>query len=253
MKNKNILITGASKGLGYDLAISLSKDNNKLILISRDIKKLNKLKQRCNNSSKHKVLSTDLLFPDKILAVSKEIKFFFKDKIDIIIHCAGGGLGLKQSNLSNSDLLKLLNLNILSSIEINRLLLPSMLKRKNGKIIHIGSIASIEAVGSLGYNIAKASLNAYVKTLGRELASKKIVVTGIAPGGFISKDNAMDRLKIKNSKAYNVFIKERLPRKKMGQTKEIIPLIKFLCSENSGMMSGCLIPIDGGESKSYNF
>lgn len=253
MKNKNILITGASKGLGYDLAISLSKDNNKLLLISRDTKKLNKLKQRCNFSSKHKVLSADLLFPDKILAVSKEIKIFFKDKIDIIIHCAGGGLGLKQSNLSYSDLLKLLNLNILSSIEINRLLLPSMIKRKNGKIIHIGSIASIEAVGSLGYNIAKASLNAYVKTLGRELASKKIVVTGIAPGGFISKDNAMDRLKIKNSKAYNIFIKKRLPRKKMGQTKEIIPLIKFLCSENSGMMSGCLIPIDGGESKSYNF
>ena len=138
-------------------------------------------------------------------------------------------------------------------IELNRLIIPSMAKRKNGKIIHVGSIASNEAVGSLGYNIAKASLNAYVKTLGRDLASKNIVVTGIAPGGFITKDNAMDRLKIKNNKAYKKFIKERLPRKKMGNTNEIIPLVKFLCSENSGMMSGCLVPIDGGESKSYNF
>ena len=69
----------------------------------------------------------------------------------------------------------------------------------------------------------------------------------------ITKDNAMDRLKIKNNKAYKKFIKERLPRKKMGNTNEIIPLVKFLCSENSGMMSGCLVPIDGGESKSYNF
>jgi 3-oxoacyl-[acyl-carrier protein] reductase len=108
-------------------------------------------------------------------------------------------------------------------------------------------------VGSLGYNIAKASLHAYVKTLGRDLAKNNIVLSGIAPGGFISKDNAMDRLKNKNIKAYKNFIKERLPRGKMGKTSEIIPLIKFLCSENSGMMSGCLIPIDGGESKNYSF
>ena len=253
MKNKNIIITGASKGLGHDLAISLSKENNKLFLISRDIKKLNQLKNKCTFKSKHKVYSANFLFPEETLNISKEINFFFKNKIDAIIHCAGGGLGLKQNNLNNSDLLKLLNLNILSSIELNRLVLPSMLKRKSGKIIHVGSIASNEAVGSLGYNIAKASLNAYVKTLGRDLARKNIVVTGIAPGGFITRDNAMDRLRIKNNIAYKNFIKERLPRKKMGLTSEIIPLIKFLCSENSGMMSGCLVPIDGGESKSYNF
>ena len=56
-----------------------------------------------------------------------------------------------------------------------------------------------------------------------------------------------------NIDTYKNFIKERLPRGIMGKTSEIIPLIKFLCSENSGMMSGCLIPIDGGESKSYSF
>ena len=253
MIGKNIVITGASKGLGYDLAISLSKDKNKLFLTSRDFNKLNKLKNNCFFSSKHKVFASNLLDPKNTLNIYKEIKKFFKNKIDIIIHCAGGGLGLKQFDLNNSDLIKLLNLNILSSIELNRLIVPSMLKNKNGKIIHVGSIASIEAVGSLGYNIAKASLHAYVKTLGRDLAKKNIVVTGIAPGGFISKDNAMHRLKIANIKAYERFINKRLPRKKMGKTNEIIPLIKFLCSDNSGMMSGCLVPIDGGESKGYNF
>jgi 3-oxoacyl-[acyl-carrier protein] reductase len=253
MKNKNIIITGASKGLGHDLAINLSKDNNKLFLISRDLNKLNKLKNKCHFSSKHKVFSSNLLFPDETLNIYKEVKKFFKNKIHIIIHCAGGGLGLKETDINSSDLLKLLNLNILSSIELNRLLIPSMKKKKSGKIIHIGSIASNEAVGSLGYNIAKASLHAYVKTLGRDLAKNNIVLSGIAPGGFISKDNAMDRLKNKNIKAYKNFIKERLPRGKMGKTSEIIPLIKFLCSENSGMMSGCLIPIDGGESKNYSF
>jgi short-subunit dehydrogenase len=74
-----------------------------------------------------------LLFPDETLNIYKEVKKFFKNKIHIIIHCAGGGLGLKETDINSSDLLKLLNLNILSSIELNRLLIPSMKKKKKWK------------------------------------------------------------------------------------------------------------------------
>ena len=123
---------------------------------------------------------------------------------------------------------------------------------KKGNIIHVGSIASYESVGSVGYNSAKATITAYVKTLGRELSKKNIIMTGILPGGFIAPENAMHRLKKNNKKAFNDFIKNRLPRKKMGNTNEIMPIIEFLASKNAGMMSGCLIPMDGGEGKSYN-
>ena len=124
-------------------------------------------------------------------------------------------------------------------------------KSKHLKLVHVGSIASYEAVGSVGYNTSKSALSAYVRSLGRELYSKNVVVTGIMPGGFVAPNNAMHRLKNKNLKVYNRFIRDRLPRKKMGTVDEILPMLLFLCSDLSSMMGGCMIPIDAGEGKSY--
>jgi 3-oxoacyl-[acyl-carrier protein] reductase len=252
MIKKNIIITGASHGLGYDLAIDLSQDNCRLFLTARSYPELQKLKKNCKYSYNHRIYSADLTDLNNCAGIIKEANIFFKKKIDAIIHVAGGGLGLKSFDLEYKDILKVMNLNFFSSVELNRLLLPQMIRKKKGNIIHIGSIASYEAVGSLAYNISKASLNAYVKTAAREMSKYNVVISGIAPGGFISKNNAMHRLKKKNLVAYNRFINERLPRKKMGSTKEIIPLIKFLCTDKAGLMSGSLIQMDGGESKSYN-
>ena len=124
-------------------------------------------------------------------------------------------------------------------------------KNKNLKLIHVGSISSYESTGSVGYNIAKSALAAYVRSLGRELYGKNIIVTGMLPGGFIARGNAMQRFKSKNTKDYKKFIKNRLPRKFMGHVNEILPMLLFLCSKHASMMGGCLVPIDAGEGKSY--
>ena len=79
----------------------------------------------------------------------------------------------------------------------------------------------------------------------------KIIATGILPGGFIAPGNSMERFKNKNMRDYNKFIKERLPRKKMGNVNEILPMLLFLCSSYSSMMGGCMVPIDAGEGKNY--
>jgi short-subunit dehydrogenase len=252
MKNKNIIITGASQGLGYDLAKNFAKNGAKLFLIARSEKNLKIIKNNCNHRNRHKIFSYDLNNISNIKHVVNEANIFFKNKIDAVVHVAGGGLGLKNILINNSDLLKVINLNILSSIEFNRLILPIMNKKKKGNIVHIGSIASSEAGGSLSYNLSKSILHAYVRTVGNEFAKKNIIITGVALGGFMSKNNAMHRLKINNPKAYKKFINTRLPRKIIGKTSEIIPLVEFLCSKNAGMMCGCVVPADAGEGKSYN-
>ena len=124
-------------------------------------------------------------------------------------------------------------------------------KNKSLKLIHVGSISSYEATGSVGYNTAKSALTAYVRSLGRELYDQNIIVTGILPGGFIAPGNAIERFKNRNIKEYNKFIKTRLPRKFMGHVNEILPMLLFLCSKHASMMGGCLVPIDAGEGKSY--
>ena len=249
---KKIIIIGASKGLGQAAAFWFAKLNYKIVLLSRSFSGLEKVRKKCKNSEIHASFEIDLLDIDTVEKTIKKATRFLKG-VDVVLHAAGGGLGLKESLISSKDFQKLLNLNILSAVEINRLIIPGMKKNKKGNIIHIGSIASYESVGSVGYNSAKAAISAYVRTLGNELSAHNIIMTGVLPGGFIAPQNAMHKLKTKNKKIYNDFIKNRLPRKKMGTINEIMPMIQFLASSNAGMMCGCLIPMDGAEGKSYFF
>ena len=126
-----------------------------------------------------------------------------------------------------------------------------MVKRKKGNLVHVGSIASVEATGSVGYNTVKAALAGYVRTLGRELAGAGVVVTGILPGGFYAPENSWVRLKANKPDVVDNFIETKLPRKFLGKAEEIVPLISFLCSDAASMMGGCLVPIDAGEGMSF--
>ena len=249
-KNKKVIITGASKGLGLIACQELAFRGASLAMVSRSLKDMKKIKNKLESPSKHICIKLDLFNNLNIRSAVKKAQKFLK-QVDIIIHIAGGGLGIKNPLMRHQEILKLLQLNLLSAIEINRIILTNKKKDHHLKIIHIGSITSYEAVGSVGYNTSKAALLAYVRSLGREMYDKNVVVTGLMPGGFLAPGNAMERLKFKNLRAYNKFIKERLPRKKMGTVKEIMPMLLFLCSDFSSMMGGSMVPIDAGEGKSY--
>ena len=246
--NKNILIVGGSSGLGFELVKKYKKEQNNIYVLTKNIKQL-KYNLSLGNIKNINFSKINLQTINTIGPIIKKVLKKFNNKIDLVIHIAGGGLGVKSIQPKYKDLVKVLNLNILSLIEINKNLMPSMIKNKKGKIIHLSSIAAYEAVGSLAYNISKSALNSYVKTMGRYLAKYNVVLSGIALGGFISKNNAMYRLKNKNKKDYLKFINQRLPRKKMGTVDEILPLIDFLSSDKSGMMCGSVILADAAESK----
>ena len=172
--------------------------------------------------------------------------------IDAVIHCAGGGLGLKSPYLSAEALYQLFMVNLGGAVELNRFIAIRMREEGlKGRIIHVCSIASGEAVGSVGYNTVKAALGAYVRSFGREMAPHGIVVSGIAPGGFYAPGNAMERLAANNPPAYQEFVDKRLPRGYMGGAEELIPILKYLVSEDASMMGGCVVPIDAGEGHYY--
>lgn len=247
ISNKKILITGASRGLGAEVAKHFIKNNNQVALLARTESDLNEITKKTKNNI---VLSVDLLDVNQINeSVNKAINFL--GEIDVVIHAAGGGIGLKNPFLSYEEIMILFKLNVASAIEINKIIIKFMKIQKRGNIVHVGSIASSEAVGSVGYNTVKAALSSYVRSVGKELYRYNIIATGILPGGFISPGNAMWRLQKKNLEAYENFISERLPRKKMGKVSEIIPLIELLSSSEASMMGGCMVPIDAGEGMAY--
>lgn len=251
LKDKRILITGASKGLGAVCAPALAGQGASLVLMARSAEGLEEVRRTCENPLKHLSIALDLTNVKEIhLGIEKAIKFL--GRLDAVLHVVGGGLGLRDPLLPFGDLIKLFTLNVAVAAEINRIVLPKMIKRGSGNLVHVASIASIEATGSVGYNTAKAGLAAYVRSLGRELSSCGVVVTGILPGGFYAPGNSWERLKAKNPEAVKNFIKERLPRGFLGKAEELIPLIMLLCSDAASMMGGCLVPIDAGEGRAYN-
>ena len=247
---KRVIVTGSSRGLGAVACEALAKRGAKIAMLSRSKSEMDKLKNKIKNPSSHISIKVDLLKNDGIKLAIKKARTFLK-QIDIVIHVAGGGFGLKEPLINNKDLKTLLQVNLGAAVEINRLVVKGKTKNQSLKLIHVGSIASNEAVASVGYNVAKSALSTYVRSLGRELYKNKVIVTGILPGGFTAPGNAMERLKKKNLKAYKKFIKARLPRGVMADVNEVLPMLLFLCSKHSSMMGGCLVPIDAGEGIAY--
>ena len=168
---KKIIITGASKGLGAMACEAFAARGAKIAMFARSKKQMEILRSRLKNPSDHISIKVNLLHNKEIAkAVIKAKKFL--NHVDIILHVAGGGFGLKENLIKNDDLKLLLQINIGAAAEINRLILNLKLKKQNLKLVHVGSIASNEAVGSVGYNTAKSALAAYVKSLGRNLYKK---------------------------------------------------------------------------------
>ena len=250
LRGKRILITGASRGLGAVAARAFAESGARLALTARSQDELEQIRRSCKDPEQHLCIPVDLLEAGKIgPGVGRAAEFL--GGIDVVLHAAGGGLGLKDELLAHGDFLKLFALNLGAAAEINRLVAPQMKERRSGNLVHVGSIASSESVGSVGYNTVKAALAAYVRSLGRELGRFNIIATGILPGGFISPGNSMARLQDANPGAYQKFIDERLPRKIMGDARELIPMLALLCSDDASMMGGCLVPIDAGEGRAY--
>lgn len=252
MKGKKFLITGASKGLGCVCAQAFAAEGAQLVLIARTQEKLEAVRASCQDPEKHLCISVDLTDTAQLHRGVEQARHFLGE-IDAVIHVAGGGLGLRNHLLSAEEMEKLFALNVKCAAEINRLVAPSMVARGKGNLVHICSIASSEATGSVGYNTVKAALAGYVRSLGRELAGAGVIVTGILPGGFLAHENSWARFEARDPEGVQRFIEERLPRKRLGAAEELLPLLKFLCSEQASMMGGCLVPIDAGEGKAYLF
>ena len=249
LSNRNVLITGASSGLGKALSIHLDQKVKSLICSGKNYKKIQSLKNILKNK-KNVYFHGDISKKEKL---NKFLNFLNKiNKIDTVIHCMGGGLGLKANLLRKEDFIKLLMVNLICQSEINNLLIKKMIKNKTtGNILHVSSVAALESAASIGYSCAKAALIVYSKKLAKEFVKNNIFIKTIILGAFETSDNSFARLKKRNIKAYRNYKNLRLPRKKYAGEQEIIPIVKFLISQDSQMLSGSDIVTDFSQSNTF--
>ena len=163
----------------------------------------------------------------------------------------GGGFGKNETLINQKDLEELFNVNVGIAVEINREIIDKNNYNKNLKIIHVSSVAGIEATASVGYSMVKAALITYAKTLSKRLIKKNIYVHCILPGAFEYENNAFERLKLKNKKVYKKFIKEKLPLQKIASAENFLGLFKLLISNEGNILSGSSVTADYSESNSF--
>tara|TARA_B100001971_G_C18089284_1_gene482589 strand:- start:115 stop:861 length:747 start_codon:yes stop_codon:yes gene_type:complete len=245
---KNILITGASSGLGLFLTKYFNNADYEITAIGKNKSKIKKLKSYLQNKNKKNCLSMDLNNQKNLYKLFKYLK---GKKYNAVIHCLGGGFGKHDPLINKKDLDYLFNLNVGIAVAINKEIIEKKLYKSNLKLVHIGSVAGLESTGSVGYSMVKASLISYTKTLSKHLINKNIFVHCVLPGAFVYENNSFERLKIKNRKVYNNFIIKKLPRKKIAQAENMIGLFKLLISEEGNMLTGSAITIDFTESNSF--
>lgn len=238
--NKIAIVTGASRGIGREIAKTLARDNIKVIAnYNKSEKEAIKLKEELKKEN----IEMDIIKAD--VSKREEIKRIVKytiekyGKIDILINNAGISEYKLFTDETDDDWNRVINTNLYSAFAMSQEVISNMVQNKSGCIINISSIWGI--VGSsleVLYSISKAGIDGMTKALAKELGPSNIRVNSIAPGAINTDMNAE-----LNEDELNQ-LKEETPLRRIGKTEDIAKCVKWLV--NDTFTTGQVISINGG-------
>lgn len=238
-------MTGASRGIGSAIAAALAAEGVRLVLVARDENKLNDVRTRLPGAERHLCLPMDLTRPENTSRLAQTLIEKFGAP-DIIVHNLGGSLGVRDPLASSENWRDVWHFNVGIVVELNRLLVPQMIKRKWGRIVHLSTLSTTTFQGNPAYVSAKAALDAYVKSVGRSVAAHNVVMTAIAPGAICVEGKYFAKAQKENPSELEEYYRMHLPVGRLGTTEEVGLATTLLCSEHAAFMTGSIFGIDGG-------
>ena len=238
LKNKNIIVTGASGGIGNSIVEKLYENGASILATGTRVEKLEELKSKFNNIN---ILKFDISQHDKIEEFINDATKELGGSLDCIINNAGITKDNLTIRMSLEEWTKVININLTSTFLMCKYSIKKMLKNKSGKIINITSVVGHTGnVGQANYTASKAGIVAMSKSLAIEYAKKNINVNCISPG-FIS--TAMtDQIDEKHKEA----IMAKIPSNRLGKPEDIANAVAFLSSDQSDYINGETLHVNGG-------
>ena len=238
LAKKNIIVTGASGGIGNSIVEKLSKSGANILATGTKKEKLDQLKSKFNDI---KILKFDISQNEKIEEFIENATNELGGNLDCIINNAG----ITQDNLAIrmnfEEWKKVIDINLNSTFLLSKYSIKKMLKNKKGKVINITSVVGHTGnLGQANYTAAKAGIVAMSKTLAIEYARKNININCISPG-FIKTDMT-DKIDEKFKEA----IISRIPSARLGEPKDIANVVLFLASDQANYINGETIHVNGG-------
>jgi 3-oxoacyl-[acyl-carrier protein] reductase len=238
LKNKNIIVTGASGGIGNSIIEKLNEYNANILATGTKVEKLEELKDKFKNV---KTLKFDISQNEKIEEFVENSCKELGGNLDCIVNNAG----ITQDNLairmSLDEWKKVIDINLTSTFLLSKFSIKKMLKNKKGKIINITSVVGHTGnLGQANYTASKAGIVAMSKSLAIEYAKKNININCISPG-FI-KTAMTDNIDPK----YKETIISKIPSARLGEPVDIANAVLFLASNQSDYINGETLHVNGG-------
>ena len=238
---KTILITGASGGIGSEIASAFANSNNRLILVYHtNAKEIKALRKKLFHKCEVFVYKCNLTDDGQLKHMIDDIIEKYK-RIDVLINCAGVSLFKQIQDVTEADYHAVVGANLKGTIMTTSYVSKHMIHEQYGKIVNISSMwgvigASMESV----YSASKGGINAFTLSLAKELGPSNITVNAVCPGLIDTNMN-------KNLDKETVHaIIESTPMQRIGTPKDVANLVKFLCSDKSSFITGQIIMVDGG-------
>jgi len=240
LDKKKVLITGASSGIGRQIAIDLSIHGAELVLVGRNAAKLKETQQLCKAESLVYIFARDLTDDD----FTESFVTFYPEKLDGIVLNAGRVKVNPIAFINRTEIDEFFDINTKSSMLLMQYLLRKKKIQTGSSVVFISSISTKKpTLGNAVYNASKGAINSFAHSLALEVASKNIRVNTLLPGYV--ETNILGRVRTEDEVSKHLA---EYPLGRFGSPEDVSALTCFLLSNEASWITGAQIPIDGGFS-----
>ncbi|NLO93964.1 MAG: SDR family oxidoreductase [Clostridiaceae bacterium] len=238
-------VTGASSGLGRQMALGFAKQGADLVIMARRLEKLNKVAEEIKAFGvRCLALQCDVTDTDAVNKAAKEAVDYY-GKVDILVNNAGSSRNAGVLEMTDEDWSFTLRADLTSVFKVTRAFAKNMVENRYGRIINIASIygqVGNTAMDTVAYHSSKGGVINFTRAVAAELAKYNITCNTISPGYFETELTA-DTL---NTEAFTKFMEATVPLRRYGREGELNAAAVFLASDEASYITGQNIKVDGG-------
>lgn len=246
LKGRVAAVSGASSGLGQQMALAMARQGASLVIMARRMERLEEFKPKLLEAGAEKVLciKVDVTNTDDINAAAKAAEKEF-GKVDILLNCAGSSKDKGVLEMADDEWDFTIATDETSVFKMTRAFGNIMKKNKYGRIINIASMYGLVGnteIPTIAYHTSKGAVVNFTRAVAAELATSGITCNAICPGYFYTELTTA----VLDTDRFQEFARTMVPMKRYGKPGELDAAIVFLASEEASYVTGLIMPVDGG-------